>query len=86
MPATLNEAQAEEIAMMINDEHSIDGIEAAVTFDGEAGIYDLILQVPDATTPAFIFYLGELVGMLYNAVSHNTQTLKSTFVVDASRN
>ena len=75
MPATLDEAQAEEIAMLINEEHGVDGVEAAVMFDGEAGIYDLILQIPDTVDSTFIFRLGELIGMLYYNVPHNVKTL-----------
>ena len=79
MPATLDEAQAEEIAMLINEEHGVDGVEAAVMFDSEAGIYDLILQIPDDLLHRngiqFLFYIGELVGMLYYNVPHNIKTL-----------
>lgn len=86
MPATLDEAQAEEIAMLINEEHGVDGVEAAVMFDSAAGIYDLILQIPDTVDSTFIFRLGELVGMLYYNVPHNIKTLNPTPIVAALLN
>lgn len=77
MPAWMDDTQAEEIAMIINSEYAEAQVEAAVEFDTLAEVYDLTIQLPDASTPQFLFDLGEVIGMLYKRVEMDDYVYKS---------
>ena len=77
MPAWMDDTQAEEIAMIINSEYAEAQVEAAIEFDTLAEVYDLIIQLPDTSTPQFLFDLGEVIGMLYHRIETEDYIPKS---------